>query len=213
MKMFALSLTACFWVVFWPVLAAAQEQEIGGVHQHDGFFLRFHAGAGSGNVVEEFGSAGDMKFTGLAGVFRLQIGGSIADNLVAYGELGAFVISDPELEWNEISGTMEDVNLSISDFGAGLTYYFMPSNIYLSGTFTISKNKIESTVNDISASTESGIGGYLAIGKEWWVSAEWGLGVAGFYYFSQATDKDDFANAEYDIKNSVFGIVFSATFH
>ena len=193
--------------------AQEQEQEISGFHQHDGFFLRFHGGAGSGKMVEEDLLGSDMTLSGLAGVFRFQIGGTVATNLVLFGEMGAFVMSDPEMEWQTLSGTAENVDLSISDIGAGLSYYFMPSNIYLSGTFTISRDRIELKDLNRSGSTQSGFGMYFSIGKEWWVSADWGLGVAGFGYFSQTTDKDASSNQEYTVKNTVFGIVFSATYH
>lgn len=64
-------------------------------------------------------------------------------------------------------------------FGAGLTYYLTPSNFYLSGSLGI-----------LLAQVKSSDGGYyfkelyigpgirLSVGKEWWVSENWGLGVA-----------------------------------
>lgn len=202
-----------FLGIIWVSGGVAQEQETAGFHQHDGFFLRMHGGVGSGKIVEEDILGSDMTFSGMAGVFRFQIGGSVANNLVLFGEIGAFVLSDPDLEWGTASGKMEGVDLSISDFGAGLSYYFMPSNVYLSGTVTISRDKIEIEELKRSASTQSGVGFYFSVGKEWWVSADWGLGVAGFMYFSQTTDKDESANKEYTVKNTVFGLVFSATYH
>jgi len=48
------------------------------------------------------------------------------------------------------------------------------------------------------------------VGKEWWVSNRWGLGVAIFGSFSQSKDKGD--GVEYTIKNRAFGVLFSATF-
>lgn len=213
MKNLPFALLVLLVVVNFPSTGQAQEQEIYGFHQHDGFFLRFHGGVGSGKMVEENVLGSDMTLSGLAGVFRFQIGGTVATNLVLFGEMGAFVISDPEMEWHTITGTTENVDLSISDIGAGLSYYFMPSNIYLSGTFTLSRDKIEAKENGITGSTEMGFGMYLSVGKEWWVSADWGLGVAGFGYFSQTTDKDVSSNQEYTVKNTVFGVVFSATYH
>ena len=213
MKNLPLLLLVLLFAVNWPSTGQAQEQEISSFHQHDGLFLRFHGGVGSGKMVEEDFMGSDMTLTGLAGVFRFQIGGTVATNLAPFGEMGAFVISDPSMEWQTRSGTMENVDLSISDIGAGVTYYFMPSNIYLSGTIVLSRDKIELKDLDRAASTEMGFGMYLSVGKEWWVSADWGLGVAGFGYFSQTTDKDVSSNQEYTVKNTVFGVVFSATYH
>jgi hypothetical protein len=213
MKKFQLSFFILLFVIMWSSVGYAQEQQIAGFHQHDGFFLRFHSGIGSGKMVEEGLLGSDMTLTGLAGVFRFQIGGTIATNLVLFGELGGFFISDPEMEWGNMSGTVQNVNLTINDYGAGLTYYFMPSNIYISGTFTLSRDQIELEDLDRKASTQSGFGMYFSLGKEWWVSADWGLGVAGFGYYSTTTDKDAASNQEFPVKNTVFGVVFSATYH
>ncbi len=213
MKKVTFTTIMIFLGIIWISRGVAQEQEIAGFHQHDGFFLRLQGGAGSGKMVEEDFLGSDMTLSGMASVLRVQIGGSVSNNLVLFGEAGAFVMSDPDLEWGDLSGAMEGVDLSISDFGAGLSYYFMPSNIYLSGTVTISRDKIEIKELNLSGSTQSGVGFYFSIGKEWWVSADWGLGAAGFMYFSQTTDKYESANKEYTVKNTVFGLLFSATYH
>ena len=191
----------------------SQDSEITGFHQHDGFFLRMQGGAGSGKMVEVDIEGSDMTLSGAAGSFRLQIGGTVAENLILFGEMGAFVLSDPNLEWQNYSGAMEGVNLSISDFGGGLSYYFMPSNIYLSGSLTISRDKIELEELNREASTQSGIGFYFSAGKEWWISGDWALGLAGFFYYSKTIDKNESANVEYTVKNTVFGLAFSATYH
>jgi len=208
-----LLLIVLMFVLIYPCTGQAQDETIYGFHQHDGFYLRFHGGIGSGKMVEENILGSDMTLSGMSNVFRIQIGGTISTNLILFGEMGAFVMSDPELEWGTNSGTMENVDMSISDIGAGLSYYFMPSNIYLSGTVVLSRNKIELKDLSRSASTEMGYGFYFSVGKEWWVSSEWGLGVAGFGYYSQTTDKDESSQNEYTVKNTVFGVVFSATYH
>jgi len=200
-------------VVIFPCTGWAQDEEFSDFHQHDGFFLRFHGGVGSGNMAEEDIMGSDMTLTGLAGVLRVQIGGTIATNLALFGETSAFVISDPTMEWQNTPGTLENADLSISDIGAGLTYYFMPSNMYISGTVVLSRDKIELKDLDRAATTEMGYGFYFSVGKEWWVSSEWGMGVAGFGYYSQTTDKDESSQTEYTVKNTVFGVVFSATYH
>lgn len=213
MKRIILVFMVMMFLIGWSAEGQAQYEKVAGFQEHDGFFLRFHGGAGSGKMVEQDLPGSDMILTGLASVFRFQIGGSISDNLVLFGELGGFIISDPEVDYGENSGALEDTDLSISDFGGGLTYYFMPSNFYISGTFTLSKNEIKIRPLNVVGETEMGYGAYLSVGKEWWVSADWGLGVAGFYYFSNTTDKEAVSDKEYPVSNSIFGVVFSATYH
>ena len=60
----------------------SQDSEITGFHQHDGFFLRMQGGAGSGKMVEVDIEGSDMTLSGAAGSFRLQIGGTVAENLI-----------------------------------------------------------------------------------------------------------------------------------
>ena len=66
--------------------------------------------------------------------------------------------------------------------------------------------------------TESGWGFSLSLGKEWWVSENWGLGLAGFVYHSRTTGEDisfDYETYQrpYTVDNTVIGIMFSATYH
>lgn len=71
---------------------------------------------------------------------------------------------DPDPEGQTFTGTVENGDYFIFDYGIGLSYYFMPSNIYLSGTYSYSKNKIEQKEYGITSETESGWGLYLSIG-------------------------------------------------
>jgi hypothetical protein len=177
--------------------------------QHNGFFLRLLGGVGSGKAVEEDVMGSDIEFEGTAGVFRFQIGGVVSRNLGLYGEVGGFVMSEPDVTWQGHSGQLKNTDFSVTDIGAGISYYFMPSNIYLSATLTMSRNTLKAEGIG-EAQTEAGLGVYLSAGKEWWVSNRWGLGVAIFGSFSQSKDKGD--SVEYTIKNRAFGVLFSATF-
>nr|MBC8278674.1 hypothetical protein [FCB group bacterium] len=79
---------------------------------------------------------------------------------------------------------MTGKDMSINDFGVGISYYIMPTNIFLSGSITMSKDRIKTKNDDdqteTEATTESGLGFYLSAGKEWWVSDKWALGCAVF---------------------------------
>jgi len=199
-----------FLPLIWLLPVQAQYEMVPGYHEHDGFYLRFQFGYGSGKMVEKELPGGDMTLSGPAGAFRFQIGSSIAENLVLFGEMGGGVVSNPQMEWGENSHDLGNTRLSIMDFGAGLTYYFMPSNIYICGSITLSKNQFEH--DNITAETKNGAGACLSAGREWWVGADWGLGLAGFFSFSNPSDVDNENNREYPITNTVFGIMFSATY-
>ena len=80
-------------------------------------------------------------------------------------------------------------------FGLNITYYFMPSNLYV--TMTPSYVHVDSYrgcpgggdfcpgSNPPSSSVEANTFGMrTAFGKEWWVSTHWGIGVAIEFIFT-----------------------------
>ncbi len=182
--------------------------------QHEGFFMRFLLGAGQGKVVIEDVEGSDMEFKSTPIGARIQIGGSVSENLILFGEIGGANFSEPTVTWKGDEGMLTGYDVSINDYGVGISYYIMPSNIFLSGSFSLSKDRIKTKDDEAEtkteATTESGLGFYLSAGKEWWVSDKWALGCALFAQISNATDKGP--SGEYPVKNSVFGIAFSATF-
>ncbi|NOY57383.1 MAG: autotransporter outer membrane beta-barrel domain-containing protein [Calditrichaeota bacterium] len=192
-----------------PSFSQAKNQ----ARQHEGFFMRFLLGVGQGKVVIEDVEGSDMEITGTPIGARIQIGGSISENLIVFGEIGGANFSEPTVTWKGNESTMTGNDVSINDYGVGISYYIMPSNIFLSGSLSLSKDRIKTKNNEsetqTEATTESGLGFYLSAGKEWWVSDKWALGCAIFAQISNATDKGP--TGEYPVKNTVFGIAFSAT--
>lgn len=201
-----LTLIAILFIPQW-----IQGQEDVRINIHEGFFMRFLAGGGSGNVEMDNVSGSTMTFQGATGTFHFQIGTEISDNLALYGDLGGFGITEPEIEWQGNRGTANNASISYTGVGVGLTYYLMPSNIYFSGSVLYASNTIEFETSE--GESENGLGIFLCIGKEWLIGEKqkWGLGVAGFFEGASLEDKEDAAGNSSDIKNSNLGIAFSAT--
>ena len=178
--------------------------------KHEGFFMRFLLGGGPSSVVLENVDGSDMTFKPTGGDFHFQIGKSIGENLIVFADIGGFSLVNPNVEWQGSSGTTEDVSVSAFGFGAGVTYYIMPNNIFISGSILSIGNTIEYE-NSMKGKSESGFGFFICAGKEWWVSDKWALG-GGIYFETSSTkdQKDAFGNQP-DIKNRSFGIMFSAT--
>lgn len=145
----------------------------------------------------------DRTQKGLTGSYRFQIGGTIAENLVLYGDFGGFEIYASGTEWETNLETTEEVDINVSNYGAGLSYYFMPSNYYISGGLSLCGNTIRTKETQVENTTDSGWGLYLSAGKEWWVSANWGLGVAGIIHYSQTKGADSSAYEAYTITNTI----------
>ncbi|HVZ37516.1 MAG TPA: hypothetical protein VG963_34080 [Polyangiaceae bacterium] len=173
-----------------------------GAREHDGFFLRFNAGVGAGSAyyrerITSGGPVSHIKTRGVAGSFQVAIGGSVFDNLILHGNMAVTVVSANK-EVDGIKDTSDDeLSTTMWLFGGGATYYFMPTNIYLTlvlGASALTERRREKVL--VNGTIEhgpttyvdsgAGFGSSLTLGKEWWVGGrgEWGIGAAltGAFY-------------------------------
>lgn len=206
--------TSFFYIVLIGIICLPSSlvgQENNDVPSHEGFFLRFLAGGGHGRMIIDdfFGSELSAKATG--GLFHFQIGGEISENLVLFGDLGAFTISGPMVYYQGERFTAKDTEISSFAIGVGLTYYIMPNNMYFSGSLIMAQGKLEEP--GFEEESKWGPGILLSIGKEWWVGKQWGLGVAGFFELHMLESKEDAWGYKTDIKNQILGIAFTATMY
>jgi hypothetical protein len=167
-----------------------------------GFFFRGTLGLGGGSIGNS-----DAKFTGGGGLSSLAIGGSVAPNFALGAESFAVVLSEPKLTSNGVEYSTRS-GTAVNTAGLGLmgTYYFVPSNVYLSGTLGFARTTVEAP-NTSTTRTDNGLGGNVKVGKEWAVSQDWTLGVAGHVIFATVTDAADKA-----VSTTAFGVAFSATY-
>lgn len=197
---------SCCFILVAPMIWGQSS----GKHKHDGLFMRFLAGP-SYSTQKYDGTTAETEVKGVSASFNFQIGAAIAEDLIAYGEVGGFTITNPDIEIGGTTYDTEDTKSSTFGFGGGLTYYFMPSNFYITGSIQAAKVKIEYTKGSTTYKGESdmGIGVFAGIGKEWWIADDWALGAAVFFSYSNVPDKD---NSDITIASTTFGVAFSATF-
>lgn len=179
-----------------------------GYHEHDGFYLRLQLGVGYLHAgTNESGQS--VSCSGVGGTIGLAIGGAIARNLILYGEIYGTSVSDPTLSSGGASMTGSGLTETFAGLGPGVAYY-LDDNLYLSGTLLFSRLDFsDSDTTDTLASTDVGIGTVLSVGKEWWVTGDWGIGVAG--QFAGATMKDQNDGPRWNIWS--LALVFSATYN
>lgn len=177
-------------------------------HKHDGFFLRLAPGIGVASSSETIG-ANKIENSGTSGFFNFAIGGAVTENFIVHLDLSSATVSDPKLKVNGESVKSTNNDNSTSILGLGLTYYF-PSNIYVTGAVGTARTEIKS--NGDTFSTDRGYGVNLMLGKEWWVSENWGLGVAGQFLYTKCPDKPVSGDTS-DVKTTAFGVLFSATYN
>jgi hypothetical protein len=111
------------------------------------------------------------------------VGGAPTRDLVIFGRVRGSWIFDPKVRVGDRrADASDDLVVSQSLLGAGINYYLMPINIYFGGAIGFST--ITSTwdrggnLGDAHQDSDVGFGIDLDAGKEWWVSNNWGLGVA-----------------------------------
>lgn len=180
----------------------------GGAHEHDGFYLQMDLGVG-GMASSTSMLGADFEASGGAGQFSLAIGGAVTRNFVLAGQLWGSSVSEPEVKVNgQSAGTATDATLSLSAIGLNLTYYFMPINIYVSATPSIGTLSVKQ--GGQSYDTKSGFAVKLAVGKEWWVSDNWGLGLN--LQFAHASNKSEGTNPPTWATNWI-GLALSATYN
>ncbi|HET9251063.1 MAG TPA: hypothetical protein VFP58_02975 [Candidatus Eisenbacteria bacterium] len=172
---------------------------------HDGFFLRLSAGAGSAKTgIEVFGLDTDLK--GTSGDLNIAVGAMIARNLALHGTLFGWAIQGPDLTFEGETEQEDDGVVAMSAWGGGLTYYFMPVNLYVSGTLGVGSLVFET--DDIDEDSGSDLVGEITLGKEWWVGDSWGLGIAASYGVHSLPAPDLF---DEDWFGNSWAIRFSAT--
>jgi hypothetical protein len=176
-----------------------------GAHRHDGFYLRFFLGLGytSMNLDDA-----DLTVSGAGGAFGIAAGVAVSENFIIFAEIFDDIAVNPKIEMGGSSLDTEDVNAGVVAIGLGAAYYF-PSNMYLSGTLSMGQITVQQDGEEIGES-DFGPGVSLMVGKEWWVSNNWGLGVALQLYAGSMKDSEDGGPTW---KTTAAAIVGSATFN
>lgn len=189
-----------------------------GTHRHDGFYLSLNAGSALGGMIlDARGSAALYRETILRGagaMIDLKIGGAIRDNLVLSFDLITRVVSGPEVVYDGVTAgdASDDFRLIDNIYGVGLTRYFMPHNLFVSGTLGFGKIVIDNDGDE--ASSKWGPALQAKVGKEWWVGRNWGLGLSGGYGVTFAKDRVP-PGADYkgDLASHRFFVLFNSTYN
>ncbi len=183
---------------------------------HTGLMLRVAVGIGAGAIAQATGER-DTSYRGGAGLTSIAIGGSVSPNFALGADFFGFGLNDPEvyIDDTRIGYAGSNTTYRMNAVGLNGTYYMMPANVYLSGTLGFGVNSVtrysgysRSYTTDRTTS-EAGLAGAFMVGKEWKVSREWGVGVAGQLMVARAKDSEN-ANTAYG--NAAFGVLFSATY-
>ncbi len=185
-----------------------------GDHKHDGLYLRLLLGLGNMKFRENpiySNSTGSFEASGATGFFGLHLGYAVFENLILYGAVNGYSLSNPEYSINGVKTPVRvDNSIGVSNYGGGLAIYIPAVNAYLNADIGTATTKL--TTSNGNATSRPGIGVNVQLGKEWWMSKNWGFGAALFYHYSSMDDEVT-AGVVPRITNSIFGLAISATYN
>lgn len=186
-----------------PAAPAAPARPPAGYHEHDGFLLGVELGFGALRTATD-----NLTISGPTGALAISIGGSLNPSLAVYFQIFNEVDTSPTLKVPAGSVTPANVTHSLMAYGLGATWFFVPSNFYVAGTAALGQVSLENATG--SGSSKFGPAFRFALGKEWWVSHDWGIGAAVHLTF--ASNKDSGTNPA-TLSSAAGGIAFSATYN
>lgn len=171
-------------------------------HGHEGFYLHLSTGFASAAM-----RSGASKGIDDGTLVAVAIGGAPIANLIVAGEIWATARAGLTLTGQPLASRSGPA-FGPSGIGLNVTYYFMPMNVYVSAVPSLTTLSFDPRGN--AGNTQPGRGLKLALGKEWWVSDSWGLGLNLQYaYSSNRYPGDDRARWT----TSWYGVAFSATYN
>ena len=203
--------TSCVMAALF-VAGAGPVRASGEARTHDGFFLRLSTGIGYSRA-EISDNTGQLEVKGGATDVNIAIGGMVGPNFALHGTIWGWSMSDPDGELTisgggSGSGTINGT-LTMGALGVGGTYYFMPSNFYMS--YSLGMGSLNGD-GEIDGKTKPGVALDATLGKEWWVGDQWGLGLAGGVTYFSSKD-DTIIGIDENWSGPSFGLRFSATFN
>lgn len=189
-----------------------------GAREHDGFMLRGTLGIGGAGITESTDVGGDYEavFSGVSVGLSLDIGFSLITNLVLHARFAYLATPSPSLEVDGEDRGDSDYTILNLMLAPALSYYFMPINIYVTAAVGVAwlgfddDRYNDDLSNESDELTDAGIGLNLDVGKEWWIGRQFGLGVAGRFWYTGTVG--DFAGEEFDYTLTGFTVLLSATF-
>lgn len=189
-------------------------------HTHDGFFLNLQTGLGYYGQDSKYASDDFIEINTFAANFSIKLGGAPTPYVTLYGicavssgtdsvqisaldettlTLGQAFLAPGILLFPFREGPLDNLHLGVA---AGLAVDFLQSDDYdiriLDGNGNLAWTDGFSTV---------GFGLQMEVGKEWWISDNWSMGVAAVYRFSAGESDED----PFEIRSRTIQIQFTVS--
>jgi hypothetical protein len=146
-----------------------------GAETHDHGYVRLQLGINS-SVFRAKAGGQTTTVSGEGGSMAVALGWTVAPNLALYGQLLDAGAGDFDLQSGSQT-TFVKGNSDLYGIGPGVTYY-LPSNVFVSATVMAARIFVTDANDHTLMSSGWGVAGDAVLGKEWWASDNWGLGVS-----------------------------------
>jgi len=175
--------------------------------EHKGLMLRATTGYGFGSLTA---TKADVREGSLVVGLGVDVGSAVIENLIVRGRLRGAVSYYRDNDFGA------NVLFSFGTLGIGVDYYFTPINIYVGGTVSVAG--ITRADEDRANRSKAGIGLDLDVGKEWWISRRWAIGIALRATYIDVAPANILRAADIDpsdarLRSFHVGLQFSATFN
>jgi len=213
------------------VAASGARAPLRGVHEHDGFYLRF--GLGFGGVTDGIQAKdrdvdderAEGHISGIGSVGELMLGGAVARGFVLGGGLWTSTIFVSSYTRSNGAGIPTDLrnpdNLTL--VGPFADWYFEPHPIGgAAGGFhaqggvafaVLNGVRWEQTRYDDDRRVAVGAGVMAGFGYEWWVEKQWGVGLLARLTVAGLVEEDDREAIWYHGVATFPAFLFTATYN
>lgn len=143
-------------------------------YTHDGFFMNYAFGAGYQDFDIKGKRIKDSDISGVATEFDLKLGLSLNPQIIVHLSIASI---DNSNEYDNGDVAYASTGVSAFLIGVGATHY-MASNIYATASVgAVQLGPSRESEFDLKDG-QHGLGVEAGVGKEWWLSDNWGLGLA-----------------------------------
>lgn len=180
------ALLASVGLAIFPRPALARPERVD--RHHEGFFARVSVGGGWQRLLAP-DRGNELRTKGATITVEGALGLSVERNLVLHltGHYWQMVAPRFRSDEREASGG----KAASVVFGPGLSYYFMPVNIYISGSLGLGFMFMERPAGvgrpGVPKRIFTSDGGWVLLvsaGKEFWVDREWAVGISAYFTLS-----------------------------
>ena len=184
-----------------------------GAQTHDGLYLRMQLGLATVDLKGTIPGT-TVTYAGAGASAGLAVGYTVAPHLTLYLDFLIAGAGNTTPHVNGYAQTGVQGSPNVFGIGPGLSFDFGP-NVFVAATVLLAGVYVDDTNGSSLASSKSGAAIELQLGKEWWVSDNWGLGLSGqFIYGSmKGSDRDPSLDAVPDWRVVAAAILFSATYN